>query len=183
MTDTVASPDDEWPILLGSLFSLKQEIAAVESEPFIGFTIAKVRAAPDDLVAAERRLGALPPGLAQFYLHANGWPGLYFALDLLGVDDVLTGSDAVLTDPVMGSYVEFESLPIEAGKLLVVGSSSAMADRVLVVGTGDDSYHAGTTFWVDEESLQTYDNFADFFASVIGQHRIHLTRVQAQQNS
>ena len=171
--------DDRWPIAIGTLYEVKQQIAELEDPSLIGFSLARVRASTDQLAQVGRTVAALPPTLADWFLHADGWPKFYFDLDLLPVAEVAIASDLMDADPVLASYFEFASLPARPDNLLLSGSSRSTPHRVFVVLRDEDGAPAGTTLWLDEESIEVYPSFLEFFLSGLELHRIYFRQLRA----
>src|SRR5690606_18653690 len=80
-----------WDALIAHLASARHNLSQVAPEVY-PLTIPHLAATPDQLAAAEARLGhALDPLYRELLGYGNGWPQLVFTGDMLGTDDLGQG--------------------------------------------------------------------------------------------
>lgn len=156
-----------WPVALGVLIGLQAQIEEQDAEGLLTATIPREKAREAAVVAYEERAGVpLPPDYRNFLLHANGWPGAYFTLDLFGLAE-LTGSGAARrARELLEVYEDEEDLAesgLEAADLIPVAAGPG---NDLVVIISNDRPGAGTVVWFDGGEFGRYRNFAAFFQNL-----------------
>ncbi|MDA2812568.1 SMI1/KNR4 family protein [Nocardiopsis sp. RSe5-2] len=76
---------NSWPVVLGLTISAKRELRLRDPEDSDDETLPRVKLSPEELEALEREHGGpFPQDFRDFLLHADGWPGVYYDLDLFG---------------------------------------------------------------------------------------------------
>ena len=95
----------DWPALLGAMIQAKNDIDQRDPEHLEVYTLPRVGAGEADIAGYEQAAGEpLPGGYRDFLAYADGWPSLYFDLDLFGLAELRdgTGSAALATELLDG---------------------------------------------------------------------------------
>ena len=79
-------PDrNPWRVVLGLTITAKRDLHERDPEQTDDDTVPRLKMSPQELDTFEREVGEpFPAEFHEFLLHANGWPGVYYDLDLFG---------------------------------------------------------------------------------------------------
>lgn len=127
--------------------------------------------------AFEAELGeALPASYREFLLHANGWPRLYFMVDLFGLPELRGELHGKLGRSVFESYDAeevFEDAGLQAADILPVAGGPC-ATLVVIVRSGRPN--AGEVIEFDGGEAGRWPDFAAYFTYTVDQHRAFIAR-------
>jgi SMI1/KNR4 family protein SUKH-1 len=179
---TAPEPAD-WPALIGTMIIVKQQIDEADRQHLAEYTVPRVKASQDEILAFERAVGErLPNDYRNFLLHANGWPAFFFLVNLFGLPELQGEGDAETGAALLRSYDEegvLADLGLTVDDVIVVGAGAGSRDLFLLIREGRPG--AGQVSWLDGEEIDRYQDFPEFFASLIEYHRLRLQKL-AQAN-
>lgn len=160
--------EQTWPVDLGVAIGVQAQLEERDPEGLLEGTVPRPKTSEEQISQLERSLGErLPESYRQFLLHADGWPGFYFTLDLFGLPELQGEGKHRHAQTLLETYdaeevLEDSSLP--KADLLPVAAGQG---NDLVVILRDGRPEAGTVVWFDGEEYGRFDTFADFFEEVV----------------
>ena len=169
----------DWPREIATMAYVKQAIRACDVRNLWPYQLPTLAATSEQIQAAERHLGfRLDAEYSSFLCHANGWRGFYQSVDLFGTDDLIAGermgrARKMLAD-VEPSVVSASG--VRKDDLLPIGATSADLDLFVLTTPGDES--PGRVIWFAGTEIQRFENFGEFFLSMVDYNRSELTALQ-----
>lgn len=164
-----------WPALIGDMIRTKNEIVDLDPDYYDDYTLPSEKASEDDIAAFERWLGEeLPSEYRAFLRHANGWRLFYWDADLFSFEEMRGGSARAAATNMLETY-EREGVLAGAGlqkeHLLPIGGG-AHSTTLFVLFTAKH-VDAGQVSWLNNEEVDRYSGFAEFFASITAYFKAH----------
>jgi hypothetical protein len=158
-----------WPALIGTMALVKSEIDELDPEHLEDYTAPRVKATEADIAEYERNSGqVLPHEYRDFLLHANGWPSFYFDMTLFGLPELQGQGNGARAGELLNLYNEegvLADVDLAVDDVIPVGAGAGMRDLFLLVRPGRPG--SGQVSWIDGEEIDRYQDFAEFFASMI----------------
>lgn len=161
--------DSRWPQLIGGMVLLKQQLAAVDGGLW-PHHLPGVRASESDVVRTEELLGvSLPEDYRSFLLHADGWPGFFQTIDLLGCSSLVQGEHLRRFYDQYGalSPVEWQEMDLHSEGFIPIGVSLEDSD-VVVISVGADRADVA---WVAGGLIERWQSFHEFFIAMLAYTR------------
>ncbi|WP_406274135.1 SMI1/KNR4 family protein [Nocardia sp. NBC_00881] len=163
-----------WPDLLGLAIKAKLRLHTLSPETCWD-TLPEPKNSEEHIqqFEAERR-EPIPKAHRNFLLHADGWQGFYFTMDLFGLSELRGEGNGRAAAELLRHHADqqrFEHSSITADNIYPVAAGRG-EELVVTVRSGA---HAGRVIWLDEGIERTsYPNFKEFFAGVLAlnQNRI-----------
>src|SRR5690606_32576073 len=98
-----------WPVDLGIAIGLQAQLEDGDPEGLLQGTVPRAKASEEQVSQFEATLGErLPESYREFLLHADGWPGAYFTLDLFGLPELQGGGQHRHAQTLLETYDEEE---------------------------------------------------------------------------
>jgi hypothetical protein len=161
-------PDrNTWPVVLGLTIIAKRELQQRDPEQADDDTVPRLKLSPEALAEFEHEIGEpLPQEFHDFLLHADGWPGVYYDLDLFGTSELRGGGKwrtAQNLLDVYGGEGVLDALGLDPKGVVPVAAGDGN-DLVLLVRRGWPD--AGQVSWIlgGEEFIRAedYKAFVEF---------------------
>jgi hypothetical protein len=154
--------------MLGLLMGVQRQVEESDPDGLLAGSLPRMAATEEQVAEFERESQqAFPVSYRQFLLHANGWPGAYFTLDLFGLDELRSGGSVPHAKVLLDTYAAEDVLE-ESGLAVedvVAVASSQGNDLVLMIREGRPE--AGTVIWFDGEEYGRYQAFSAFVLELI----------------
>jgi hypothetical protein len=156
----------EWKAEIARIVHWKQLAAEHDKRRALSWNLPKVGAKPDQIVQAEKKIGA--PFSAEFkelLSLANGWKGFCVLTDLFGTEDFLNGrAEEVRERPELKDFVEHSTFA--AADVVPIGGSDAELDVYLLISPRSTVMPNAVLWWANEE-VDRYATFREFFAAMV----------------
>ncbi len=166
-----------WPVDLGIAIGLQAQLEDGDPEGLLQGTVPRPKVSEEQITQVEASLGErLPASYREFLLHADGWPGAYFTLDLFGLPELQGGGKHRHAQTLLETYDEEEVLDdsgLSRKDLLPVAASQG---NDLVVILRDGRPEVGTVVWFDGEEYGRFGTFAEFFEEMVAMLQDYVTR-------
>lgn len=168
--------EQTWPVDLGIAIGVQAQLEERDPEGLLEGTVPRPKASEEQISQLEESIGErLPESYREFLLHADGWPGFYFTLDLFGLVELNGGGKHRHAQTVLETYDEedvLEDSDLTAADLLPVAAGQGN-DLVVILREGRPK--AGTVVWFDGEEYARFDSFADFFEDTVAMLQDYLS--------
>jgi hypothetical protein len=156
-----------WPATIGHAIMTRQQLHALD--PIEPDSLPSLKADEADIVAYERELGErLPEVYRSFLLHANGWRGFYYDVDLFGLEELYGGGASDLAEDLLDSYVDegvLDDIGLDPDDVMPVGAGRGSTTLFLIIRPGRPG--AGQVSWIGSgKETDRFADFADFIASM-----------------
>ena len=156
-----------WKVEIARLVLIKQEIAQLDVLKAYPWHLPNIAASEDEIFAAEKRLQTqFPKDYKDFLRHANGWKGVLIASDLYRVEDANDQIREEIRDV-------FDQRGISGGKV-VIGAAADDLDVFLFSGN--------KVIWVASDVVEEFENFEQFFLSMIAYNERVLRNIKERAN-
>ncbi|MGH3874407.1 MAG: SMI1/KNR4 family protein [Pseudonocardiaceae bacterium] len=176
------SEQTTWPVLIGTMGMVKEQINKEDTKQLADFTIPRFKATEEQIKDTEERLGEpLPASYSEFLLHANGWDCFFWTLDLFGTEDLTAGPRHEAAAKALTTYDDagaLEALDLTMDQVIPIGIATNSNDLLILIGEGHPD--AGKISWIDGEEIDRYNNFAHYFTSMIEYQRLYLDKLRAE---
>lgn len=143
------SERNSWPVVLGLTITAKRELHQRDPEDSDEQTIPRLKLTPEALEALEREVGEpFPSDFHDFLLHADGWEGVYYDLDLFGSRELRGGGRWPIAKELLDIYTEegvMEALRLDPKGVMPVAAGDG-TDLVLLIRPGWEN--AGEVVWI-----------------------------------
>lgn len=163
---------ENWPVLIGTLVQIKQTLAQVDGGLW-PYHYPELKASQQIVAETERRLGLqLPASYREFLLHANGWKGLFQAVDLLGCEQLVAGPHREFFDATYGVLreEEWKAIGLTRGFTLAFGITLQDKDAFVFDLTREREGEFRIV-WVAGEMVDEWGSFTECFKSMIEYNR------------
>lgn len=165
-----------WPDLIAAMGQLREQVSQVD--PGFEFTIPHLAATPEQIAAAEQRLGhPLDPQHKEFLSSGNGWPEFYMGSALLGTEELGQGMAwAEVNDELDAFYSSLEDPAVVPPRDQIYpisfdpGGSTIFA--IWKDGPVTDGGHP--VLWLPWSDTEPYENFFEFFRMVYQEYESEL---------
>jgi len=181
MNDTAAgTPSEEsrpsqgaweftWPDYIGWGWMIIQARMEADWKGIWNYAIPHLHATEDAIASTEVQLGfRLPESYRGFLLAADGWPYFFQDMSILSTSDLLGGElhEASQTQLELEECVEAMAADgVIAADHFPVAASLESIDVALMGKPGTPA--EGTVSWVRGEVMQRYDDFLDYYLSMM----------------
>jgi len=174
-----------WPELLGAMISYRERLDRLSPDKGQPYTVPRVKASEDELVAYEAEVGeSLPPAYRDFLHHADGWPGFYFRADLFGLSELRGGGNFAAARETLRIYDEqgvLDGLGIAVADIIPICAGPLdMGSTLFLLGRTGRPY-AGQVFWLDGEVIDRYDDFREFVLAMLEYLRADVEKLHHSQ--
>ena len=165
---------DDWPSEIVRAVIVRQHAAAVDK--LYDYPLPEVAADEDVLVAAERSTGALDPRYREFLRYANGWRSFLGTTDLFGTNQLLGAPPMMAAEEAIAAVGDVsEEVGYDLMDMHVIGASETTTNLWLI---GRPGYRrAGRVLWFWGSDFDDFENFDEFYLSMIDYNRLRLERV------
>lgn len=130
---------NSWPVVLGLTITAKRELHQRDPEQSDEDTVPKLKLDLAELESLEREIGEpFPQDFHDFLLHANGWPGVYYDLDLFGKPELQGAGKWPVAKELLDIYTEegvMETLGLDPKGVIPVAAGDG-TDLVLLIRRG-----------------------------------------------
>ncbi|MGO1056698.1 SMI1/KNR4 family protein [Crossiella sp. CA198] len=187
-TRTMPNPGHDvppWPDLIVAMGELRRKTAQASNNLF-RFTIPHVAATPEELAAAEHRLGhPLDPQHRAFLSYGNGWDEFFLYYYLLGANDLGQGPTWELLNEYLDDF--YDSLPDDVNfpprdeiYPITFNPESAQIFAIWWGGPIVDGGHQ--VVWIPLVDGDLYDNFFEFYQAIYQHYEKILEEETAEKN-
>ena len=169
-----------WPDYIGWGWMIVQERMEADWKGIWNYAVPHVHATEETVASTEAQLGfRLPESYRGFLLASNGWPYFYLDMTAFSTSDLLGGElhEAGQTQLELEECVEAMAADgVIAADHFPVAASLTQTDVALM---GKPSTPAeGTVSWVRGEVIERYDDFLDYYLSMMELNKIEITRLR-----
>lgn len=169
----------DWQRRIGELVFVQQDVRAADRSGLWDYHLPRVAAKEASLRLAEAHLGGpLDEGYRLFLMQADGWPSFWHDVDLFGTTDLTGGSRmerALGLLPASGDAV-WRSTGINRESALPI---AAATDDVDVFVIARSTPHRGSVLWLAGSMVDHFQNFDEFFLSMIEYNRLTAQNLRA----
>ena len=162
-------PGWTWPNYIGWGAMINQARMEADWKGLWDYAIPHLHATEETVASTEARLGfRLPESYRNFLLAADGWPYFFQNMSILSTSDLLGGDlhEAGQTQLELEECVE----AMAAGGVIAADHFPVVAAReqidVALMGK-PSTPAAGTVSWVRGEVIERYDDFLDYYLSMM----------------
>ena len=158
-----------WPDYIGWGWMIVQARMEADWKGIWNYAVPHVHATEETVASTEAQLGfRLPESYRGFLLASNGWPYFYLDMTAFSTSDLLGGElhEAGQTPLELEECVEaMASGGVIAADHFPVAASLESIDVALMGKPGTPA--AGTVSWVRGEVIERYDDFLDYYLSMM----------------
>lgn len=158
-----------WPDYIGWGWMIVQARMEADWKGIWNYALPHVHATEETVARAEAQLGfRLPESYRGFLLASNGWPYFYLDMTAFSTSDLLGGElhEAGQTQLELEECVEAMAADgVIAADHFPVATSLESIDVALMGKPGTPA--AGTVSWVRGEVIERYDDFLDYYLSMM----------------
>lgn len=158
-----------WPDYIGWGWMIVQARMEADWKGIWNYALPHVHATEETVARAEAQLGfRLPESYRGFLLASNGWPYFYLDMTAFSTSDLLGGElhEAGQTQLELEECVEAMAADgVIAADHFPVAASLESIDVALMGKPGTPA--AGTVSWVRGEVIERYDDFLDYYLSMM----------------
>ncbi len=158
-----------WPDYIGWGWMIVQARMEADWKGIWNYALPHVHATEETVARAEAQLGfRLPESYRGFLLASNGWPCFYLDMTAFSTSDLLGGElhEAGQTQLELEECVEAMAADgVIAADHFPVAASLESIDVALMGKPGTPA--AGTVSWVRGEVIERYDDFLDYYLSMM----------------
>ena len=169
-----------WPDYIGWGWMIVQARMEADWKGIWNYALPHVHATEATVARAEAQLGfRLPDSYRGFLLASNGWSYFYLDMTAFSTSDLLGGElhEAGQTQLELEECVEAMAADgVIAADHFPVAASLESIDVALMGKPGTPA--AGTVSWVRGEVIERYDDFLDYYLSMIELNKIEITRLR-----
>ena len=158
-----------WPDYIGWGWMIIQARMEADWKGIWNYAVPHVHATEETVASTEAQLGfRLPESYRGFLLASNGWPYFYLDMTAFSTSDLLGGElhEAGQTQLELEECVEAMAADgVIAADHFPVAASLESIDVALMGKPGTPA--AGTVSWVRGEVIERYDDFLDYYLSMM----------------
>lgn len=151
---------------IGYLYLIREKTREKDTAGLFEYYCPKIKATENEIASWEDKFQLkLPEQYCRFLLSANGWNCVSQDINLLGIED--------LTVLKTNKYVEARDFCVDNLKntgntdlLLPIAVSNYTSDLFLMILDEKCDFY-GQVIWVAGEEIERYNNFEDYFLSLI----------------
>ena len=158
-----------WPDYIGWGWMIVQARMEADWKGIWNYAVPHVHATEETVASTEAQLGfRLPESYRGFLLASNGWPYFYLDMTAFSTSDLLGGElhEAGQTQPELDECIEAMAAGgVIAADHFPVAASLESIDVALMGKPGTPA--AGTVSWVRGEVIERYDDFLDYYLSMM----------------
>lgn len=170
-----------WPDLIAEMGQLREQVSRIDDEMF-PFTVPHVAANPDQLDAAEQRLGhPLDPQHRSFLSYGNGWPDFYLGSRLLSTEELGQGPHWAEAHEVLDALYDGADLSVLPPRAdiypFTVSEDTASVFAFWRGSALTDGGH--TVLWLPWADTEPMPNFFEFYRMVYQEYEVELDADQA----
>ena len=162
-------PGWTWPDYIGWGWMIIQARMEADWKGLWDYALPHVHATEETVAHTEAELGfRLPQSYRDFLLASNGWPYFFQNMSILSTSDLLSGElhKASQTQLELEECVEAMAADgVIAADHFPVAASLVQTDVALMGKPGTPA--AGTVSWVRGEVIERYDDFLDYYLSMM----------------
>ena len=162
-------PGWTWPDYIGWGWMIIQARMEADWKGIWNYAVPHVHATEETVASTEAQLGfRLPESYRGFLLASNGWPYFYLDMTIFSTSDLLGGElhEAGQTQLELDECVEAMAAGgVIAADHFPVAASLESIDVALMGKPGTPA--AGTVSWVRGEVIERYDDFLDYYLSMM----------------
>jgi hypothetical protein len=170
-----------WPDLVAAMGLLKREVE--EANDLYPATVPHLAAAPEQLAAAETRLGhPLDPQHREFLSYGNGWPDFSLETTLLSTEELGQGRAWEDINSTLDAFCE--GLPGPGivpprDQIYPISHDEGASDIFAIWFNGPVTDGGHPVLWLPwQEDTEPYSNFFDFFSACYQTHQKLLARAR-----
>ena len=158
-----------WPDYIGWGWMIVQARMEADWKGIWNYAVPHVHATEETVASSEAQLGfRLPESYRGFLLASNGWPYFYLDMTAFSTSDLLGGElhEAGQTQLELDECIEAMAAGgVIAADHFPVAASLESIDVALMGKPGTPA--AGTVSWVRGEVIERYDDFLDYYLSMM----------------
>ena len=158
-----------WPDYIGWGWMIIQARMEADWKGIWNYAVPHVHATEETVASTEAQLGfRLPESYRGFLLASNGWPYFYLDMTIFSTSDLLGGElhEAGQTQLELDECIEAMAAGgVIAADHFPVAASLESIDVALMGKPGTPA--AGTVSWVRGEVIERYDDFLDYYLSMM----------------
>lgn len=176
-------PRATWEDLVGHYAAIRQELAGLSDKSYHRLTLPGVAAAPEEIAAAEARVGMpLDAQHKELLSVIDGWHHMFVSLDFLRAEQI--GADLWRQGVENLAYVYEDGAGVpgvpDRGELFpfAVDPHSAATHVLWMGGPLTDGGHP--VIWVHDEEVERYANLREWLLSQVKYEKRELDKLRAQ---
>ena len=173
-------PEFTWPDYIGWGWMIIQARMEADWKGIWNYALPHVHASEETVTRTEAQLGfRLPESYRGFLLASNGWPYFFQDMTAFSTSDLLGGDlhKAGQTQLELPECVEaMASEGVIAADHFPVAASLESIDVALMGRPGTPA--EGTVSWVRGEVMQRYDDFLDYYLSMMELNKLDIARLR-----
>jgi len=167
-----------WKKEIATAYLVKQRVMEADVRGLWPHRAPSPRATDEEIYTVEAFLGhTLDPYYRDFLRHANGWQGLFQAIDFFGTDDFMDGHRSALAWRIIDALENFEALfGLRKDEIMPIAVSEVSGD-VFVMGR-PTSKCPGVVVWLADKEIDRFPNFGECFLAMIDYNRREVHQLQ-----
>ena len=173
-------PGWTWPNYIGWGAMINQARMEADWKGLWDYAIPHLHATEETVARTEAQLGfRLPESYRGFLLASNGWPCFYQDMTAFSTSDLLGGDlhEAGQIPLELEECVEAMAADgVVAADHFPVAASLTQTDVALMGKPGTPA--EGTVSWVRGEVIERYDDFLDYYLSMMELNKLEITRLR-----
>ena len=169
-----------WPDYIGWGWMIVQQRMEADWTGLWDYAMPNPKASEETVASTEAQLGfRLPESYRGFLLASNGWPYFYLDMTAFSTSDLLGGElhEAGQTQLELEECVEAMAADgVIAADHFPIAASLVQTDVALMGKPGTPA--EGTVSWVRGEVIERYDDFLDYYLSMMELNKLEITRLR-----
>ena len=169
-----------WPDYIGWGWMIVQARMEADWKGIWNYAVPHVHATEETVASTEAQLGfRLPESYRGFLLASNGWPYFYLDMTAFSTSDLLGGElhEAGQTQLELDECIEAMAAGgVIAADHFPVAASLESIDVALMGKPGTPA--AGTVSWVRGEVIERYDDFLDYYLTMMELNKLDIARLR-----
>lgn len=170
----------DWRILIAKNALLKSKINEADINRVWSYHLPSLAATQEQVERFQEKIRRkVPEEYLSFLKCANGWKGFFQNNDLLGTADTFSKDCMDLLNSEFYNLRDVSIDNISKSDLFPIGVNYTDKDIFFLVLSQNEYY--GKVIWFAGEEIQRFENFSDFFSSMIAYNERELAKLEASK--
>lgn len=168
---------DKWIQYIVEMGKIKEQLVKKDNSGVHKFYFPEVKATNDEINFAETLLGVeLDKSYKEFLKRANGWKGIMLNINIFGTNELIDNNiqnKAFEFLKIIEEDVLIPNFSCKAHDLIPIAMT--FTDKDIFVMSKSSSNMYGKVIWLAGEVVDIFNNFEEFFLSIIEYNKQDLT--------